>query len=130
MSKDAFVLEEIFPASAEQLYNAWLSSDEHSAFIDDTAEIEPKEGSAFTAWSEYISGTIQKLEPNKLIRMAWRTTEFAEDEEDSIVQLRFEPLHAGCKLILDHSNIPKGQGESYYRGWQDHYFEPMHRYFG
>ena len=130
MAKDTFTLKEVFPVSAQRLYEAWLDSEEHAAFIGGEASIEPKEGGRFTAWGDYISGKILRLETNYLIKMAWRTTEFSKDAEDSIVEVRLEDHKDGTQLTLKHRNIPARQGDKYKEGWQDFYFEPMHEYFG
>lgn len=130
MAKDTFTLKEVFPVSAQRLYEAWLDSEEHAAFIGGEAGIEPKEGGRFTAWGDYISGKIIRLETNYRIKMKWRTTEFPEDAEDSIVEVRLEDHKDGTQLSLKHQNIPAGQGDKYKEGWQDFYFEPMHEYFG
>lgn len=130
MALGRFTLREVFPVSAERLYNAWLDSEEHAAFIGGEASIEPKEGTRFTAWGDYISGKILRLETNRLIKMAWRTTEFPTDAADSMVEVSFEDHKDGTQLVLKHSKIPEGQGDIYRDGWQDYYFEPMHEYFG
>ena len=130
MALGRFTLREVFPVSAEQLYNSWLDSEEHAAFIGGEASIEPKEGTRFTAWGDYISGKILRLETNRLIKMTWRTTEFPADAADSLVEVSFEDHKDGTQLVLKHSKIPEGQSDNYRDGWQDYYFEPMHEYFG
>jgi hypothetical protein len=39
------------------LYNAWLSSADHTKFTGSAADIDPSIGGKFTAWDGYISGT-------------------------------------------------------------------------
>lgn len=46
----------ILPASAERIYKAWLSSSEHAAFIDASANIMPEVGTSFSMWDGYIEG--------------------------------------------------------------------------
>ena len=61
--------------------------------------------------------------------MRWRTNEFPEDAEDSILEITLEDVDKVCRLTLQHSNIPGGQGERYKNGWDEHYFQPMLKFF-
>ncbi len=126
---DSFELTYTFPVSSKLLYEAWLDGAKHSSFTGGIAAIEDKAGSWFTAWGGYITGKIIELDPNAKILMTWRTTEFATEDEDSVVEVKLEDITGGCQLDLLHTNIPVGQGEQYESGWTEHYFEPMERYF-
>jgi uncharacterized protein YndB with AHSA1/START domain len=117
------------PASPEQVYRAWMSSQEHSAFTGSPAEIDPATGGRFTAWDGYIQGTTLALEPYRRILQAWRTTEFPPDSPDSCLEVQLEAVEGGARLILLHQDLPEGQGASYAQGWEDYYFEPMRDYF-
>ncbi|MBN4070128.1 hypothetical protein JYT76_00420 [Olleya sp. AH-315-F22] len=37
-------------------------------------------------------------------------------------------MTGGTELTLTHSNVPES-GEHYIKGWDEHYFKPMKRYF-
>jgi activator of HSP90 ATPase len=117
------------PVTPEILYHDWLDSNSHSQFTGAAAQIAPEVGGAFTAWDGYISGTTIELESPRRILQQWRTTEFPSDSPDSILEILFIPTDLGTRLILNHSNIPDGQGDSYFTGWQDYYFEPMLEYY-
>ena len=47
---ESFEVSTVLPASAERIYSAWLSSDEHAAFIDASAEIDATVGVRFSMW--------------------------------------------------------------------------------
>jgi len=126
---ESFILNEKFATDPETLYRAWLDSKIHADFTGYTAQIEPVVNGKFIIWDNYISGKTQKLEPFKKIVQLWRTTEFPEDSPDSVLELKFEEIKGGTKLILSHSNIPDGQGKDYKKGWKEFYFEPMKEYF-
>jgi len=119
----------IMPCSAQELYNAWLSSKEHSAFSGGKAKIDPKKNGKFTAWDKYIERTTLELKPYKCIVQSWRTTEFPDDSPDSQLEILLEEAKNGTKITLVHTNIPDGQAEEYKQGWIDYYFEPMKEYF-
>lgn len=119
----------IIPASAEQVYNDWLNKDKHSAFTGGEANIRKKAGAKFTAWDDYIEGTILELEEGERILMHWRTAEFPKDADYSTVEILLSDLDGDCEIIINHTEIPSGQGEKYEDGWVEHYFEPMKRYY-
>lgn len=130
MTESIFV-STVLPATPEQIYTAWLDSEQHSAFTGgNTAEIDPAEGGTFTAWDGYISGKNLTLEPFKRILQLWRTTDFPEGADNSCIEVSFEETVGGTKISIKHDLIPEGQGESYRQGWIDFYFEPMKEYFG
>lgn len=129
MNKDKFQLIKEYCVSSERLFSAWLNSEEHSAFTGGEAFINNELGTSFTAWDSYIEGDILELEPGKRILHTWRTTDFSANDEYSFLELLFEDIPSGCKLTLNHWNIPQGHGESYKKGWVDHYFIPMTEYF-
>ncbi len=124
----SFKISAFFPVSSEELYSAWLNSEQHSAMTGGEAICSDRESETFSAWDGYITGTNQKLVKGKKIVQSWRTSEFNDSDEDSLLGLRFEDLQNGCRLTLAHSNIPDGQPD-YQQGWLEHYFEPMKEYF-
>lgn len=123
-----FELSTIIPASPDEIYHAWLDSAIHAAMTGGGAEVSDQVGGLFEAWDGYISGTNLELEPGRRILQAWRTVEFASDEEDSRLEVLLEPAEGGTKLTLRHSQLPP-HGEQYEQGWIDSYFEPMKAYF-
>lgn len=111
------------------LYNAWLNSKKHTAFTKNNTEIEKKVGSTFSASDGYISGKNELLHMNKRIVQSLRTTDFPEDYPDSTLEIIFEKVEKGTKLILAHSNLPADTGKTYRKWWRDNYFKPMKEYF-
>ena len=123
-----FTVSATIPAEPKTVYDAWPSSKGHSAMTGAAANVTPREGGRFTAWDGYITGTNLKLVPARRIVQTWRTTEFAEDDEDSQIDVQLEKAPGGTKLTLRHTNIPSGQSD-YKSGWKECYFEPMKAYF-
>lgn len=126
---ESFTMTATLPASPEAIYNAWLSSQGHTAMTGSPAEVEAEIGGAFKAWDGYIWGKTLEMEPHRRILQAWRTSEFPEDSPDSHVEIQFEESDGNTKITLIHSDIPDGQGDSYKQGWEDFYFTPMRKYF-
>jgi activator of HSP90 ATPase len=115
--------------TAQQLYNAWLDSQAHSAMTGSPAEVDPVVGGSFSAWDGYIQGQTLETEPFQRIVQAWRTTEFPEGSPDSRLEILIEGADNGVQFTLVHSGIPEGQSEDYRQGWSEYYFDPMGRYF-
>ena len=129
MMADSFEISTMLPASAQQIYEAWLSSDEHSAMTSGTAQIDPTVGGKFSVWDGYITGTTLELEPQRRIVQSWRTAEFPADAPDSRLELLLEENAEGTRLTLKHGDLPDGQGSAYESGWVSNYFDPMKDYF-
>lgn len=119
----------VIHASPKRIYEAWLSSEEHSAFTGGMATVEPTVGGRHTAWEGYTQGTILELEPYRRIVQSWRTSEFPPDSPDSRLEVLLQEIDGGTRVTLLHSDIPEGQAEQYRQGWKEFYFEPMKRYF-
>lgn len=123
-----FTLKANFPVAAQALYNAWLSSEEHSKMTGAIAKIGQQIGDRFTAWDGYISGTNLELKPPFRIVQSWRTTEFPAKQSDSLIELTFNEVGKSTELTLHHSSLGKDDHQ-YKQGWLDHYFTPMKAYF-
>ena len=128
--KNEFTLVMTINAKAEKFYEAYLSSEGHTALTGSPARVDGTVDGDFTAWDGYIQGMFLELEKNKRIVQAWRTAEFPAEAEDSIVEILLEEDHGKTKLTLKHTNIPEGQADDYKTGWEDFYFKPMREYFG
>ena len=127
--KTQLELKRTIPASSEEIYDAWLSSEGHTTMTGGKATCSPEEGAAFTAWDGYISGRTAKLVPHEEIVQTWRTSDFKEEDGDSKLIVRLAPVDGGSELTLIHKEIPEGQPD-YEQGWIDHYLNPMLEHFG
>ncbi|KAA3623481.1 MAG: hypothetical protein DWQ02_24455 [Bacteroidetes bacterium] len=123
-----FTIRTTLNTSAESIYNAWLSSEGHTAMTGGEARITDQPGDEFTAWDGYISGKNLELTPPSRILQSWRTTEFEDQEEDSVLEIILKDKDGQTEITLIHSNLP-AHGEQYKKGWDDHYFQPMSAYF-
>jgi len=127
--KNEFTLTVTLPASAEEIYEAWLSTNGHSQMTGSPAKVDGRVKGDFTAWDGYIQGTTLELQPYRRILQAWRTTDFPPGSADSRLEVLLEAVEGGVQITLHHSDIPAGQGEEYRQGWEDYYFQPMQAYF-
>jgi uncharacterized protein YndB with AHSA1/START domain len=124
-----FTVASKIPASPQEIYDAWLDSLAHSAMTGGEANMSDQIGAEVSAWDGYIRGRNIELVPGKQIVQSWRTSEFTDEHEDSIVTVVLEETDDGTLLTLVHSNVPEDQRSYEEGGWQSHYFEPMAVYF-
>jgi activator of HSP90 ATPase len=129
MKFDSITASAVIPADPKTVYAAWMSSKGHSGMTGSGAAVTAKAGARFTAWDGYISGKTLELKSPSRILQSWRTTEFAEEDPDSLLEVLLEKAKGGTKVTLKHTNIPAGHGPEYKKGWIDFYFKPMKEYF-
>ena len=127
--KNGFTLSEIIPAKPSEIYEAWLSSEGHTAMTGSPAKVDGNVGGKFSAWEGYIFGTTLELTLNQRIVQTWRTSEFPDDALDSHLEVLLEEVAQGTKVKLIHRDMPEDQVDSYRQGWEDFYFKPMKEYF-
>jgi activator of HSP90 ATPase len=126
---DRFTLSEVIAATPEEIYQAWLSSEGHTAMTGSPAVVKGRAGGEFSAWDGYIFGKTLALTPNRQIVQTWRSSEFPDDAPDSHLDVDLEEVGGGTKITLKHINLPADQVDSYRQGWEDFYFKPMREYF-
>jgi uncharacterized protein YndB with AHSA1/START domain len=124
-----FILTATIPASPQEIYEAWLDSLGHSEMTGGEARMSEEIGAEVSAWDDYISGRNLELIPGERIVQTWRTSEFTDEDEDSVISIVLAEVDDGTLLTLEHSNVPDEQRSYEESGWQSHYFEPMVAYF-
>jgi len=123
-----FTLKTILEASPAEVYKAWLSSEGHTNMTGGKAIASDKVEAKFTSWDGYIFGKNILLEQDQRIIQTWRSLQFNDNEEDSILEIILNQKDDKTELILIHTNLPEN-GENYEAGWDEHYFQPMKMYF-
>ena len=96
----AFEVAAVIPATPEEIFAAWMSSEEHSEMTGGAAEINPVVGGKFTAWDGYIWGTTLELESPRRIAQSWRTSQFADGEPDSKIEVRGHDIRVGVQQAV------------------------------
>ena len=111
----AFTLTTTIPASAQEIYDAWLDSLTHSEMTRGEASMSDEVDAEVSAWDRYITGRNLELVPGERIVQSWRTTQFTDEHEDSIITVTLQEVEGGTLLTLVHSNVPDEQ-TSYEQG--------------
>ena len=123
-----FTIKTTLNAPAKDIFNTWISSEGHTKMTGGKATASNKIGGSFTAWDGYIQGKNLVLEQDKRIVQSWRTSQFESHEEDSQNEVLLVEKGDSTELTLIHSKVPES-GEHYIKGWDEHYFQPMKKYF-
>lgn len=129
MKTDSIKVSAVIPAEPRTIFSAWMSSKGHGEMTGSSAKVTARVGSQFSAWDGYISGKTLELTPPTRILQSWRTTEFADEEPDSLLEVLLVETKGGTRVTLNHTKVPAGQGPEYKKGWIDFYFTPMKKYF-
>jgi uncharacterized protein YndB with AHSA1/START domain len=128
--RESLQLELILNVAPVRLWAMWLHPVHHGSFTGGAeAIITDLEGEMYSCWDGYIEGRNLTLEPGRRIVQSWRTADFAAADPDSVLELRFEPHGEGTRLELRHTELPHETGETYRKGWEDHYFQHMRELF-
>ncbi len=116
-------------ASPEEVYRAFVSSKEHTEFTGSEAKCSAKVGGRFTAWDRYISGKNLELVEGKKIVQEWKTSEWPQSYEPSILKISLKKKGRGTQLSMIQSQVPASQVDQYDKGWYESYWEPLKQYF-
>jgi activator of HSP90 ATPase len=126
--KTALHLSATITAGSQRIYEALLDAKIFAAFSGLPAVIDSQAGGAFSLFSGQITGRNVELAPTQRIVQAWRPGHW-EPGVYSIVRFDFVPAGAGTTLEIDHKGFPAGDFDGLLSGWQEHYAEPLKKYF-
>ena len=79
-----------------------------------SAEFKLEKGAEFFMWDGDIAGEIIDFEHGKMLQEKWH---FGDQEEDSIVTLKFHDHKKGTSLEVNHTNIPAESYDDIVDGW-------------
>lgn len=114
----------------KDVFTGWLNDKVHAQFSGGAkASIDPSEGGKFCVWDGHITGTNLEIFPYKRIVQKWRSSQFAPEDEDSILELFFTYKDEYTLITITHSHLPDGFEAVYKKGWKDNYFKNMKKYF-
>jgi len=116
-----------FKASPQRIYEVLLDSKQFAALTGRPAEIDPKEGGAFSMFGGLIAGRNIELIPNQRIVQAWRPTHWNPGIY-SIVKFEFREQGSQTRLVLDHTGFPEGESDHLDSGWKGHYLDPLAKF--
>jgi activator of HSP90 ATPase len=115
-------------ATPQQLYDLYMDAKKHALVTGASVSITKKEGSAYKAHGNYISGKNLLLVPGKMIVQTWRAQDWNKDDQDSVFALQFEKQGANTILHMAHSFVPAAQAEEIKKGWTLYYWKPWAKF--
>jgi len=116
-----------FKAKSQRIYEILLDSKLFAAFTGMPADIDSKEGGAFSTFGGLIAGRNVELVPNARIVQAWRPTHW-DPGVYSIVRFELKPQGSETQLVLDHTGFPEGEFDHLNPGWALRYWDPLKKY--
>jgi activator of HSP90 ATPase len=119
--------EVAFKAGPQRIYEALLDSKQFAAFTGRPAEIDPKEGGAFSLFGGLVSGRNIELVPYQRIVQAWRPASWDQGIY-SIARFEVTPQGSGATIVFDHTGFPEGKYDGLLSGWNGHYWGPLARF--
>jgi activator of HSP90 ATPase len=125
-----------FKVAPAQVYGILLSSTEFSTstkksfdmFTASSAKIDPVVGGTFSLFDGHITGRILELVPDQRIVEAWRVVDWPAGVW-SIARFDLSTEGGGTRLNFEHVGFPQGLKEHLSKGWQQHYWDAMTKYF-
>jgi len=120
---------EFIPAAPSAVYDAFLNAKTHAAITGADAIFERREGGKFSAADGYITGKFLRLQNSRRIVQEWKTAEWPVNAPPSVLELRFMPKENGTEISLVQTQVPANQAPRYRKGWTEHYWTPLKKYF-
>lgn len=126
---DAFEISAVVPATPREVYDAWVSSEAHTAFTMQPATFTARAGGKFSCFNGAITGTTTKLKKGARIEQKWRAVQFPNGADDSDVTITFDATDGGTRIGVHHRHLPAGHGPQFETGWKAYYFRALAAYF-
>ena len=125
--------EALIDATPLEVYAYLTDGEMFAAATGNAAQLEAREGSAFSLFDARIEGRQIELVPGERVVQAWRFGQAHPDVWDpgvySIVRFTMTAEGGRTRFVVDHDAIPAEWHEHLESGYPIFYAEPMARYF-
>ncbi len=131
MSKKNVTIKQggMFKATPQQIYDAWMTSDQHAAFTGQGAVVSPKVGGTFTTFDGWATGKNIELEPGKKIVQSWRADDWPAGHF-STLKLQLVKAAKGTKYMFTQTDVPANKAKDIAQGWREYYWQAIKTTFG
>lgn len=116
----------MLPATPEEVYNALTNPLSLQLWTGEKAVMSSEDNSEFSLWDGSITGLNLEFEKNKKIVQQWY---FGDQNEASIVTIKFHKHDEGTSVELLHTNIPDSDFDDIIEGWNESYFAALYDFF-
>jgi activator of HSP90 ATPase len=129
MKAQSFTISASFPCSSEAVFTALTNARQISAWSGQGGKVQPTIGGTLELFDGWVKGKVLAYESGKRLSFTWRPSEWAKDQQASIVTCLFKSTKTGTKLTLKHSGFPNdSELQSHKAGWKEFVFEPLKMY--
>lgn len=123
MRLKSIVAHEVFPqVKASTLFELYTNASKHQEATGAPALITDKLGDPFNLYDGFCFGENIEIKKDKLIVQSWRTEDWPDLVDDSIVVIRLVEEGDDTHLYLTHADLPEVMAESLRTGWEDYYW--------
>ena len=124
------VHEVTLSASPEEVFEALMDLAKHSQFTGAPAQIERKQGGAFSLYGGQLTGKTLELKPHERIVQQWRASNWPEGHYSRLT-FDLAPLDGGrqTQLSMTQTGVPADKFEDINQGWKKYYWSKMAPYF-
>jgi uncharacterized protein YndB with AHSA1/START domain len=117
------------PADAATLYRMYVDPEIHGAITGAPVCIGEEAGSEFLAFNGMLSGRVLLTVPDRMIVQTWRANQWAPEDLDSVLTLRFvEIAAAAARIELAHVGVAPSDLQGVTDGWNNFYWTPWREY--
>jgi uncharacterized protein YndB with AHSA1/START domain len=129
MKTKSFTLSASFPFSSEAVFTALTNARQISVWSGQRGTVQPTIGGKMELFDGWVKGKVLAYEPGKRLSFTWKPSEWAKENQASIVTCNFTPTKIGTKLTLKHSGFPNdSELQSHKVGWREFVFDPLKMY--
>lgn len=120
----------ILRAPPQEVYEALLDEEKHTAITGASARIHRVVGGSFSMYDNWITGKIIGVAHNKKIVQLWKGNGPQWPKNHfSIVTLQLRRTAKGTKVELKQEHVPDELYEEVQQSWKEHYWSKMKAYF-
>jgi activator of HSP90 ATPase len=114
-------------ASPQRIYDVLMDQKQFASMTGRTAEIDPKEGGAFSLFGGLIVGRNIELVPGVRVVQAWRPGHW-DPGVYSMARFELKAKGSFATIVFAHTGFPEGEYDSLLSGWNGHYWGPLAKY--
>lgn len=119
----------LLSAPPEIVFDGWLTPSIHGHYAEALVQMEPKPEGRYELWGGSVFGQFLDIQRPREIRMSWKTVDFLPNMLPTTVQLQFQRVPRGTRLLITHQNIPEPMLEQFRYGWESYYCPKMQQFY-
>ena len=118
-----------FKAAPHEVYEALMDEKKHAAITGAPCKMSKNIGGEFNCYGDYIKGKNVELIKDKKIVQKWVGKDFPKGAESTVIFSLEKSKDDSTTLKFTHENIPDKLAEHIDKGWKEHYWDKMNKFF-